>query len=238
MDSLPKLTKWILFFLCCFSALAVSAQDDPAFGLINDSNVEVRVGPDFAYPIIDILPRDASVEVIGRSGVYYGYWDGRSWLEVRYGDNTTGWVLGRAVRMGRTFNAIPRTSYNLPRDRNGRVPDVFDLSQHICNFWQGSYSQSGNFMAGDTEMVVSYPTMPGAVNYSVVAIAPSGLQRTFDSPNTSQTIYLGALNFEPGTYTWGVIPYWNDTTDPQRAQQLCMMRIGGTFEKPDTTPPA
>ncbi len=223
-------------FACLFVVAVALAQDDAAYGLLTDNHVEVRVGPDFAYAVTDSLPIDASVIVIGRAGDYYGGYSGRTWLQIEYGDGYSGWVLGRTVRMGRAFNNIDVTAVRLPRDRDYRVPDVFDLSHNICDTWQGSFSQSGNFMAGDTQMTVSYPGMPGAVNYSVLVRAPSGLRRTFDSAETTQVLPLGALNVEPGTFTWSVIPYWNDTTDPYRAQQLCVERLGGSFDKPDTTP--
>jgi uncharacterized protein YraI len=192
----------VLLLACLFAVSLASAQDDPAYGLLADNNVDVYVGPDFAYAVVDSLPIDASVVVIGRAGDYYGGYSGRTWLQIEYGDGYSGWVLGRTVRMGRAFNTIDVTGVRLPRDRNYRVPEVFNLFSNICDTWQGSFSQSGDFMAGDQRMTVSYPGMPGAVNYPVLVHTPSGLRRTFDSSDTTQVIPLGGLNYEPGTYTW------------------------------------
>ena len=211
------------------------ARNDAVFGLITSNRVVVRSGPDFAYPIVAQLAIDTSVEVLGRAGSFLGRFSGREWLNIAYG-NRTGWVLARFVRIGRTFNTIPQTGLALPRNQDRRVPPEFDLSTHICDSWQGQFSVSGNFMAGDEEITFTFPAMQGAVNYSLVAEAPSGLRRTFDTSEPSITVTLGSLNREPGIYTWYVIPYWNDTTNFRRAQQLCVRRFGGTFEKPDTNP--
>lgn len=226
----------LMVILMILVSAVTQAQSSTVYGLMLDNNVQVRVGPDYAYPIIDRLPRDASVTVVGRAGDFYYAFQGREWLYVQYGDRA-GWVLGRTVRMGRAFNAIPVTALSLPRNRDGRVPEEFDLSINICDRWQGEFTQSGDFMAGADSMTFNFPAMPGTVNYSVVIIAPSGLQRTFDTPDTSISVRVGSLNWEGGAYTWSVIPYWNDTRDPWRAQQLCVMRQGSTFDKPDTTPP-
>jgi len=218
--------------------LTIQAQDDdPPFGLITVNNAVVRVGPDFAYPIIEQIPIDTSVVLLGRAGTLFrGRYDGRQWINIDYGGRT-GWVLARLVRTGRPFNSLPQQGLALPRNRDFRVPPEFDLSVNICDAWQGRFATSGNLMAGDDTITFSYPVMQGAVNYSVVAEAPSGLRRTFDTGETSLTVTIGSLNFEGGIYEWYVIPYWNDTTNPRRAQQLCVRRQGGTFEKPDTTPP-
>jgi len=217
--------------------LAIHAQeDDLPFGLITENNTVVRLGPDFAYPIIEQIPIDTSVVLLGRSGSLFGRFDGRQWIEIDYGGRT-GWVLARLVRTGRPFNALPLRGLALPRNRDFRVPPEFNLSTNICDAWQGQFASSGNLITGDGVITFSYPAMQGAVNYSVVAEAPSGLRRTFDTGETSLSITIGSLNFEGGIYNWYVIPYWNDTTNPRRAQQLCVRRQGGTFEKPDTTPP-
>lgn len=235
MRWMPSLAVAAVLLFFALSLAHTNAQDSGVvYGLINDTDVQLRVGPDFAYPIMTELPIHGSVEVLGRTGFLRGSFTGSTWLNVRHGDQT-GWVLGRTVRMGRAFNSIPLTAYQLPRNQNGRVPPEFDLSRQICDFWQGQYTQSGDFMAGGQEIVVTYPQMPGAVNYSVVVISPTGRQRTFDSPELTQVIRIGAISTEPGTFTWGVIPYWNWGTDPQEAQQLCVLRVGGTFEKPDTS---
>lgn len=231
-------TAWLrvgLFVLLMLLSFPTWGQDVLPYGLINANEVIVRAGPDFAYGIIEQLPIDASVVIIGRSGAFSGLYDGRQWLQVQY-DGRAGWVLARYVRMGRLFNSIPLTGLNLPRDRDGRVPDVFDLSMHICDRWQGSFTQSGSYMAGDPAMTFTFPELVGTVNYSLVAEAPSGLRRTLDSPTPVFTVPIERLNHEGGVYTWYVIPYWNDTANARRAQQLCVPRRGGTFEKPDTTP--
>ena len=216
--------------------MVIHAQEENLpFGLIKANKAVVRVGPDFAYPIIEQLPIDTSVVILGRAGSFFRRFDGRQWLEVDYGGRV-GWILANFVRTGRAFNAIPLKGLNLPRNRDGRVPPEFDLSINICDGWQGNFAQSGNFMIGDQEMTFVFPAMAGAVNYSLVAEAPSGFRRTFDTQEPSITVTLGSLNFEPGIYEWFVIPYWTDSPNPRDAQQLCPRRLGGTFEKPDTTP--
>lgn len=223
-----------IVFLLMF--MPASGQDDPVFGLVVVDAVDVRIGPDYAYPIIGQLPRDASIVILGRAGTFFRAWDGRQWLQIDYGDRRA-WVYARTVRFGRPFNSIFEATLKPPRDRNGRIPEGFNLSSEICTQWLGGFTQAGNFMAGDQEMIVTYPPMPGATNYVVTAIAPSGLRRGIDSRTTTAAIPLGALNFEPGVFTWIVTPYWNLTDNPFRAQQVCLPMTGGTFEKPDTTPP-
>jgi hypothetical protein len=235
MRKIALLLTLLLGITTLSAILAVEAQDDAIYGLVTDYEIDVRIGPDFAYNIIDVLPRDASVAVLGRTGDrIYGF-SGREWLKIEYGGQV-GWVLGRVIRLGIPFNQVPLAGVILPRDRNGRIPKEFDLSVNICDRWTGSFNFSGNFMAGDQQATVTFPEMPGTTVYSVVTIAPSGLRRAFDSYETTYNIQLGALNYEPGVYQWGVIPLWNDTTDPQRAQTICLFQSGGTFEKPDTTP--
>lgn len=225
----------LLLFLLIFAPGLSAAQTETIWGLVDTDVADIRVGPDFAYPIIQQVPRDTSVQIVGRAGDFFRQWDGRQWLQVVL-DNGTGWIYARLLRISQPFNSITPTGLSLPRDRDGRVPEVFDLSVFICDRWRGGFSQSGSFMAGDRSITVTYPEMPGAVNYTVVVTAPSGYRRSFDSPTTSATIAIERLNWDAGTYTWAVIPYWNDTNSPYRAQQLCYMRVGGTFEKPDTTP--
>jgi hypothetical protein len=212
------------------------AQDEPIFALVAANNVNVYVGPDFAYRVVGQLPRNTSVEVIGRTGDFFNNWDGRQWLQIQYGSGA-GWVYGRYLRTGRSFNNVPPTGRILPRTADGRVPEVFDLSRNICDTWQGNFGQSGNFMAGDAVMNVSYPTMPGATVYTVIAISPSGFRTPFDSVEGSVEIRLDRLPFEGGTYTWRVAPYWTESMNRNQRQQICLLWTGGMFDKPDTTPP-
>ncbi len=62
-------------------------------------------------------------------------------------------------------------------------------------------------MAGDAEMSVTYPELPGTNVYSVIVISPSGHHEAFDSTTTAATILIHRLPFEGGTYTWAVAPY-------------------------------
>ena len=233
---LYRMMRRIIFIGLMFSTMLVGAQEyEPPFGLITANNAVVRAGPDFAYPIIEQLPIDTSVVILGRAGNFYNRFDGRQWTKVDY-TGRTGWVLSRLVRTGRAFNALPLIGLNLPRNRDGRVPPEFNTSVNICDAWQGTFAQSGNFMQGDQEMTFSFPAMAGATHNSLIAEAPSGLRRTFDTKIASLTVIVGSLNREAGVYNWSVIPYWTDTPNPRDAQRLCVERQGGTFEKPDTTP--
>ena len=134
--------------------------------------------------------------------------------------------------------SIPPTGRRLPRDRNRRVPQVFDLSDNVCDSWQGEFTRTGVFMAGDRVITVTYPELPGANVYSVIVISPSGERTAHDSTTTTTEIRLENLNRQGGTYTWRVVPYW--TNDDRRTswQQICLLQTGGTFEKPgpDITP--
>ena len=230
------MSKIVFVLLLVFGIVQINfAQNEVVWGLVETDIADIRVGPDFAYPIIVQVPRDTSVQIVGRAGDFYRSWDGRQWVQV-VANGGYGWIYARLLRTSAPFNSLPPTGLSLPRDRDGRVPEEFDLSVNICDRWRGGYTLTGNPMAGDRSITVTYPAMPGAVNYTIVVTAPSGLRRSFDSQTTSRTIEIARLNPEAGTYTWGVIPYWNDTTNAYRAQQLCYIRIGGTFQKPDTSP--
>jgi hypothetical protein len=234
-----KMLKQILLsgLLLLFIAPGVYAQEeiDQIYGLVTVDLAEVRVGPDFAYESIGQLPRDASVVVLGRAGDFFERWDGRQWLQIEYGQSPA-WVYARLLRTSVAFNSIFPTGRLLPRDANGRVPDVFDLSSDVCSQWNGDYTRSGDFLAGDRQLTVTYPTLTGANVYSVIVISPTGVRRAFDSTSGTSNIILDDLPYEPGTYTWRVAPYW--TNDPRRSfwQQVCLLRTGGTFEKQDTNP--
>jgi hypothetical protein len=235
LKRLALLTVLLLGVIAIAQAQDTNPQD-PIYGIVTVNNSDVRVGPDYAYDIIGQLPLNASVIVVGRAGDFYRTWDGRQWLQIQYGDRLA-WVYARLLRTGRAFNSIPPTGMILPRDRNGRVPEGFDLSMFICDRWVGGYSQSGNFMAGDRQMTVTFPVMPGAVVYTVIAISPTGFRTPFDSTEPTVTIDLDRLPYEAGVYTWRVAPYWTDSMDRRIRQQICLLRTGGSFEKPNTTPP-
>lgn len=218
-----------------FGVVHAQTEIDTMYGLVTVDRAEVRIGPDFAYTSIGELPRDASVVILGRAGDFFQRWDGRQWVQIAFGD-APAWVYARLLRTSVAFNSIPPTGRMLPRDANGRVPDVFDLSTEVCSQWQGGYGQSGNFMAGDTRLTVTYPGLTGANVFSVIVISPTGVRRAFDSTTTTSTIILENLPWEAGVYTWRVAPYWTNSDYRYNWQQVCLLRDGGTFEKPDTTP--
>lgn len=206
-------------------------DDQPITGLIIAEGSRVYVGPDFAYAIIGELPLNASVIVTGRAGDFFSRWDGRQWLQIQYGERRA-WIYARLIRTSKAFNSIPPVGRILPRDRNDRVPDVFDLSDDVCGAWQGDFTRSGDFLAGDQALIVTYPPLTGAVVYSVIVISPSGFRTAFDSETTIATIELDRLPREKGTYTWRVAPYWTDRPQRFNWQQICLLRTGGTFERP------
>ena len=210
-------------------------EDGPIFGLVTVNAADVRSGPDFAYPTIGRLPLNASVVVVGRAGDFFQRWDGRQWLQIDFGSQRA-WIYARLLRTSTAFNAIPPTGRILPRDADGRVPEEFDLSVDICSLWNGDFTRSGDFMAGNTELTVTYPALQGANVYSVIVLSPTGFRTAFDSTTTTATIELDRLPREGGTYTWRVAPYWTDSPFRGRWQQVCLLRTGGTFDKPDTTP--
>ncbi|GAB5491295.1 MAG: hypothetical protein Phog2KO_15100 [Phototrophicaceae bacterium] len=222
---------WIALLLGIFISLSASAQEiDTTYGIVTVNNSIVRVGPDFAYNAIGSLPLNASVIITGRSGDFFSRWDGRQWLRLDSG----GWIYARLVRTSVPFNSIPPTGRLLPRDRNGRVPEGFDLSSEICSQWVGDFTQSGDFFAGDEVITVTYPTLQGASIYSVIMIAPDGFRTPFDSESGSVEIRLDRLPNQGGTYTWRVAPYWTNSTSRYSWQQICLLQTGGTIEKPVT----
>jgi hypothetical protein len=229
------LISFVTFFisLSLSSISVVSAQVESIYGLVDVDLAEIRSGPDFAYPTIDRLPRNTSFVVLGRAGDFVSRWDGRQWLQIEYGGGKA-WIYARLLRTSVAFNSIPPTGRILPRDRNGRVPDDFDLSYDLCEQWQGSYSRVGDFMAGDRELTVTYPALQGANVYSVIVISPTGVRRAFDSTTATSKIILGNLPQEGGTYTWRVAPYWSYSRNRFEWQQVCLLQTGGTFDKPFT----
>jgi hypothetical protein len=245
---LRLLLSTVLFIMVIFALVNVSfltmqdaptpvptpiGDDHPITGLVTVDSALIYVGPDFAYSIIGELPRNTSVIVTGRAGDFYQRWDGRQWLQFDYGERKA-WVYARLLRTSKPFNSIPPSGGRiLPRNRDGRVPEGFDLTQLICDTWpDGPYTRSGEFLNGDTELIVTYPTMPGANVYSVITLSPSGLRTAFDSIDGTATIKLDFLPREKGTYTWRVAPYWTERPQRYYWQQLCLSRTGGTFERP------
>lgn len=220
------------FLILLFAGISSSQTQeiDTIYGIITVNNSIVRVGPDFAYDAIGSLPLNASVVIVGRSGDFISRWDGRQWLQL----DTGGWIYARLVRTSTPFNSIPPTGRLLPRDRNGRVPEGFDLSSEICSQWVGEFTQSGDFFAGDEVITVTYPTLQGTSIYSVIVIAPDGFRTPFDSETGTVEIRLDRLPNQPGTYTWRVAPYWTVDEARWRWQQICLLQTGGAFEKPET----
>lgn len=206
---------------------------DTIYGLITVPTAEVRVGPDFAYSSVGELPLDASVVILGRAGDFFQRWDGRQWLQIDYGGRPA-WVYARLLRTSVAFNSIFPTGRILPRDPNGRPPEGFDLSSYVCDQWQGDFRRSGEFVDGNQFMTVTYPTLQGANVYSVIVISPTGDRRAFDSTTGTSEIVLDRLPQEGGTYTWRVAPYWTQSSQRYNWQQVCLLRTGGTFEKPYT----
>jgi hypothetical protein len=226
----------LISFMLILLLLPTQAQDrvsETIYGLVTVDNAIVRVGPDFAYHELGILPYNSSVVVVGRAGDFISRWDGRQWVEIEYAGGRA-WLYARLVRTSLAFNSIPPTGRLLPRDRNGRVPDEFDLSSDICSQWQGEFTLSGNFLAGDTQLTATYPTLQGTTIYSVIVISPTGFRTPFDSSTGTATIQLDRLPNHGGTYTWRVVPYWTNNDPRYLWQQICLLRTGGTFEKPET----
>jgi len=212
---------------------ALAQDDEPILGLIRVDHADVRVGPDFAYDSIGQLPLDTSITIVGRAGTFYYTWDGLEWLQIIYGDRKA-WVYARLARTSIAFNAIQLTGRLLPRNRNGRVPEEFDLSSEVCSQWVGGFGRSGDFMAGDQTISVSYPGLQGANVYVVTVVSPTGFRTDFDSESTTATIELKFLPAEPGTYTWQAAPYWSNQKERYTWQKVCLEQTGGTFDKPKT----
>jgi uncharacterized protein YraI len=227
-----------LLLAVSLAGLIASAQEvsGTIYGLVDTDEGEVRAGPDFAYNAIGRLPRDTSVVILGRSGDFFNRWDGRQWLKVEFGDSG-GWMYARLLRTSVAFNSIPLAGTRLlPRDRNGRVPEGFDLSSEVCTQWVGSFTQSGGELFNTDRIAVTYPSLQGANVYSVIVISPTGDRTPFDSTTTEAVILLEDLPWEGGTYTWRVAPYWTDSDRRRDWQQVCLLQTGGTFEKPYTGP--
>ncbi len=224
--------KIMLVMIVIFGVVAVvqGQGDGTIYGLVSVDRADVRIGPDFAYDSIGQLPLNASVVVLGRSGSFYSRWNGMQWVQIQFGDRIA-WIYARLLRTSVPFNSIPSQGMLLPRDRNGRVPEGFDLSSDLCSQWTGSFRQSSNVISQDETLSVTYPGLTGANVYSVVVLSPTGFRTTFDSETTTATIEFNFLPAESGTYTWRVAPYWSNQVPRYTWQQVCLLQTGGTFEK-------
>lgn len=208
-----------------------AAPGETITGIVQFEGSWAYAGPDFAYEVVGQLQQNTSVTVMGRRGDFYYTWDGNQWLQIQFGGGSA-WVYARLIRTSIPFNSIPPTGRQLPRNRDGRVPKEFDLSENVCDRWVGTFTQSGDFMAGDTIMTVTYPAMPGTTIYSVIVIAPDGFRTAFDSETTTAEIELERLPIQEGTYTWRVVPYWTSEEGRYNWQQICLLQTGGTFQVP------
>jgi hypothetical protein len=235
----------LLFIALWVSGVMAQAPDDPDVadpgevitGIVEFDGARVYVGPDFAYDIIGQLAINSSVVVLGRRGDFIYSWNGDQWLEIDF-QGETAWVYARLIRTSIPFNSIPPTGRRLPRNRDGRVPDEFDVSENVCDTWVGEFTLTGDFTLGDTVLVVTYPELPGANVYSVITISPSGQRRAHDSVTTTAEILLEDLpRSEPGTYVWRVAPYWTHAPERSSWQQICLLQTGGTFVVPGVLPP-
>jgi len=228
----------IIMSFCLATAISAQPPGDPLAaeegelitGIVAFEGTVVYSGPDFAYRIVGELPLNGAVTVIGRRGDFINRWNGQQWLEINF-EGDTAWVYARLIRTSVPFNSIRPTGRPLPRNRDGRVPEFFDLSDDICDSWLGTFTQSGDRLSPETDIVVTYPELPGANIYSVIVIAPSGLRTAYDSETTTATIIDDDLRSfdEYGEYTWRVAPYWTYTAGRRNWQQLCLLQTGGTF---------
>jgi hypothetical protein len=211
--------------------LVLAQPGETIYGIIEFNGTRVYAGPDFAYDLVGELQRDTSVVVLGRRGDFIHSWTGEQWLEIAFGGETA-WVYARLIRTSVPFNSIPPTGRPLPRNRDGRVPTDFDLSDNICDSWTGEFTRTGDFIEGDRVLTVTYPELPGANVYSVIVISPSGGRTAHDSTTTIAQIELHRLGPGGGIYTWRVAPYWSFSTNRREWQQICLLQTGGTFEVP------
>jgi hypothetical protein len=118
-------------------------------GIVEIDGARVYVGPDFAYDLIGQLSISTSVVILGRRGDFIYEWNGDQWLEIQF-EGGSGWVYARLIRTSILFNSIPPTGRRLPRNRDGRVPEVFSVADNVCDSWIGEYTQRGDFSQGDT----------------------------------------------------------------------------------------
>jgi|GEM_PF-522729 hypothetical protein len=206
-----------------------AAAGETIWGIVEFDGVRVYSGPDFAYDVIGELQQNMSVSVVGRRGDFFYAWTGEQWLEFEF-EGETAWVYARMLRTSIPFNSIPPTGRPLPRNLDGRVAAGLDLSEDICNSWTGEFTRTGDFMNGDTSLIVTYPPLPGATVYSVIVISPGGQRTAHDSITTTAEILLDDISPGGGTFTWRVAPYFSYTTNRREWQQMCLLQTGGTFE--------
>lgn len=214
----------------------VARQGETISGIVEFEGVRVYAGPDFAYDVIGRLSWNTSVTVLGRRGDFIYAWTGEQWLEISW-EGETAWVYARMIRTSIPFNSIPPTGRPLPRNRDGRVPSVFNLGDDVCDSWVGEFTRTGDFMTGDPVLTVTYPELPGANVYSVIVISPFGQRTAHDSTTTTAEIWLDDITPGGGIYTWRVAPYWTHTTQRRDWQQVCLLQTGGTFEVPGPQAP-
>jgi hypothetical protein len=238
-----SMTALVIIVLAVSVALAqppgdpdAAAPGETITGIVEFAGTRVYVGPDFAYDSLGQLEINASVTILGRRGDFIYAWDGGQWLAIKFGGET-GWVYARLIRTSIPFNSIPPTGRRLPRNRDSRVPTVFDLSDNICDAWVGDFTLTGSFAAGDKELTVTYPALEGANVYSVITISPTGQRRAHDSTTTTAHIELADLPREVGEYVWRVAPYWTNAPERSSWQQLCLLQTGGTFIVPGEPEP-
>lgn len=213
-----------------------AAPGEVITGIVEFDGARVYVGPDFAYDVMGQLPLNTAVTVLGRRGDFIYAWNGDQWLGIEFGTEI-GWVYARLIRTSIPFNSIPPSGRRLPRNRDGRVPDVFSVVDNVCDGWIGEFTRTGDFAQGDTVLTVTYPELPGANVYSVITISPSGQRTAHDSITTTAEIALIDLpRYEPGTYVWRVVPYWANGEERSTWQQICLLQTGGTFEVPGVPP--
>ena len=234
--------RLLLVALLLLMALPVAAQEDapaddpveplpdgPITGIVATDGLFVYTGPDYAYRFIGQLPVNASVIITGRrTGGYYS----ERWLQIDYSGQEA-WIFARYVRTSIPYEDIPETGRPLPRNRNGRVPEEFDLSQNICNFWPNEgFGVVGDYFSGAESITLVAPAMPGANAYSVYVTSPMGFTERFSNTEPSFEIPLHRIATDPGTFTWEVVPFWTYSESRYRWQRLCARRYGGTFERP------
>lgn len=230
-----RFKRWILFVAAALTLVAWSLAQETGggiTGIVEFEGATVYVGPDFGYEAVAQLPKNTSVKVIGRRGFFINSWGGDDWLQIEF-QGETGWVYARLIRTSILFNDIPVRGIGLPRNRDGRVPDGFDLSDNICEAWQGELVMTGDFMAGDAFVTFRYPELQGARVYTIVLDNEQGKRSTgVDSLTGEAVLYRSDLAYFQQTYTWYVAPYWTVDDNRYRWQQLCPVKRGGTFTVP------